>query len=437
MKFNKISIYHITSALITCTLLAGCDTFSSKTPLSGKRETLFATDRSLKTEGQGGAVGVDTSHATTNKDWVVAGGSLNHVLPVLAAPKAPKESWKTNIGSGNSSEKRLISNLLTVDNHAFGMDTYGKVTALNRQTGEKVWSVETSPEDRSSETLGGGIAYAEGKVFVTTSFGDVIAVDAKTGKELWRQALLTPMRIAPTVADGRVFVVTINNELHALSSKNGENLWTHTGLPEATGLLGGGVPAIENNIIVVPYSSGELYALRTENGYPVWTDTLSPTLSADSLSSISHIRARPIISQGVIYAVSHGGRMAAIDVNSGIRLWQKDISSIRTPAIIGNYMYLISTNNELVCLNRQNGDIVWTINLPMTDDGQKVNWAGPIATSQGLLVTGSNGVMDYYSPQDGKKVHGLTTGQQFSLSPIVVDKKIYTLSDSADVTAWH
>lgn len=437
MRINKIIASGIVKALASSILLTGCDTFTSKTPLSGKREALFSTDRSLKAEGQANAINVDTSHATTNKDWTMAGGSLNHALPILSAPKAPKESWKTNIGSGNSSEKRLISNLLVAEDRVFGMDTNGNVTALNKQTGEKIWSVATSPEDRSSDTLGGGIAYMEGKIFVATSFGDVIALDAKTGKELWRQALLTPMRIAPTVANGRVFVVTIGNELHALSSKNGENLWTHTGLPEATGLLGGGVPAIENNIIVVPYSSGELYALRTENGYPVWTDTLTPSLSADSLSSISHIRARPIISQGVLYAVSHGGRMAAIDVNSGIRLWQKDISSVRTPALIGSYIYLVSINNELVCLNRQNGDIVWTINLPMTDEGQKVNWAGPIATSQGLLVTGSNGAMEYYSPQDGKKVHGLTTGQQFSLSPIIVDKKIYTLNDSADVTSWN
>jgi outer membrane protein assembly factor BamB len=234
-----------------------------------------------------------------------------------------------------------------------------------------------------------------------------------------------------------VFVVAISNELHALNSQTGEALWTHAGLPEATGLLGGGVPAIENNIIVVPYSSGELYALRTENGYPVWTDTLSPTLAADSLSSISHIRARPIISQGVLYAVSHGGRMAAIDVNSGIRLWQKDISSIRTPAIIGNYLYLISINNELVCLNKQNGEIVWTVNLPMAENSQKVNWAGPVATSSGLLITGSNGAIGFYSPKNGLKVHEVATGQAFSLSPVVVDRKIYTLNDSADITAWH
>lgn len=437
MKFDKIAINNIAFALIGCTFLTACDTFTSKTPLSGKREALFATDRSLKTENRVTAIGVDTQQAITNRDWTIAGGSLNHVLPVLAAPKTPKETWKTNIGSGNSLEKRLISNLLAADDRIFGMDTYGNVTALNRKTGEKIWSVETSPEDRNSDTLGGGIAYAEGKIFVTTSFGDVIAVDAKTGTQVWRHSLLTPMRIAPTVVDGRVFVVTINNELYALSSKNGENLWTHTGLPEATGLLGGGVPAIENNIIVVPYSSGELYALRTENGYPIWTDTLSPTLSADSLSSISHIRARPVISEGVLYAVSHGGRMAAIDVNSGIRLWQKDISSVRTPAVISNYLYLISTNNELVCLNRQNGDIIWAINLPMTNDNKKINWAGPIVTSQGLLIIGSNGTIDYYSPTDGKKVHGITTDQEFSLSPIVVDNKIYTLNDSAYVTAWN
>ncbi|WP_052045979.1 PQQ-binding-like beta-propeller repeat protein [Candidatus Paracaedibacter symbiosus] len=433
MKINKI----VFSTLFGSTLLAGCDMFTSKEPLSGKRETLFSTDRFLKAENGMNTAAVDTSNATTNKEWTVAGGNLNHALPILNAPAAPKEAWKTNIGSGNSSEKRLISNIIVANDTVFGMDTQGNVTAINKQTGTQLWSVETSHEGRSNDTLGGGIAYGEDKIFVTTSFGDVIALEAKTGKELWRQILVTPMRIAPIVTNGRIFVVTIGNELHALSTKTGESLWAHAGLPEATGLLGGGVPAVENNLIIVPYSSGELYALRVENGYSVWTDTLSPTISADSLSSISHIRARPIIYQDILYAVSHGGRMAAIDVNSGIRLWQKDISSVRTPAIIGNYLYLISINNELVCLDRQTGEIVWTISLPMSDGSSKINWAGPLATSHGLLITGSNGAMDFYSAKDGKKLHGIQTGQHFSLSPIVVDKKIYTLNDSADITAWH
>ncbi len=433
MKINKI----LCSLLLVSTFLGGCDVFDSKTPLSGKRETLFSIDRSLKAEGNTNTASVELTPSTTNTSWSIAGGSPNHTLPILTAPAIPKELWKSNIGPGNSSEKRLISNLILADNMIFGMDTNGYVTALNKQTGTQIWSVSTSQEDRQNDALGGGIAYADGKVFATTSFGDILALDAKTGKQLWRQAILTPIRIAPTVVDGRVFVVNINNELQTLNSKTGEVLWTHAGLPEATGLLGGGVPAVENNIVIVPYSSGELYALRVENGYPVWTDTLSSTASADSLSSISHIRARPLVYQGILYAVSHGGRMAAIDVNSGIRLWQKDISSIRTPALVGNYLYLISINNELVCLDRQSGDIIWTTNLPMTDGSNKITWAGPIMTSQGLLIAGSNGGLDFYSPKNGKKGHSVDTGQKFSLSPIVVDKKIYTLNDSADVTAWH
>lgn len=422
------------TVLLATSLLTGCE--SSKTPLSGKRETLFSTDRTLKAESTYNTAPVSIK-AETNKEWTIPGGSLNHFLPPLSVPAIPKEMWTTNIGYGASSEKRFVSTLIASPTLIFGMDTHGEVVALKKKNGDKIWSVSTSHEGRDSDTLGGGIAYANDRVFVTTSFGDVIALDAKAGKEIWRQPLLTPMRIAPVVHQDRVFAVTISNELHALDAKTGKSLWTHAGLPENTGLLGGGVPAIENNVIIVPYSSGELYALHVENGYPLWTDTLTPTLSADSLSSISHIRARPVIYQGVLYAVSHGGRMAATDANTGIRLWQKEISSIRTPAIIDNYIYLISINSELVCLNRQNGEIVWTVALPMTSNNKKINWAGPLATSQGLLITGSNGEIAFYSAKDGKKGHTIETGQTFSLSPIIVDKKIYTLDDSANVTAWH
>lgn len=433
MKIKKI----VFSIFIGTPFLASCNILETKTPLTGKRENLLSVDKSFKAERGMNSASVSTSPSIANKDWPVTGGNLNHALPVLSAPSKPKEMWKTNIGTGNSSGKRLISNLIITDDKIFGMDTQGRVTAVNKKIGMPIWSVMTSPEDRSKDSLGGGVAYGEGKVFVATSFGDVIALEANSGKELWRQALITPMRIAPVTTNGRVFVVTINNELHALNTKNGNILWTHVGLPETTGLLGGGVPAIENNLIVAPYSSGELYALRVENGYPVWTDTLNPTISTDSLSGISHIRARPIIFQGTLYAVSHGGRMAAIDVNSGIRLWQKDISGVRTPAIIGDYLYLLSINNQLICLDRHKGEIVWVTTLPMSEGKKKTNWAGPVATSSGLLLNSSNGLMNFYSSKDGSLLSSIETRQEYSLSPVIVDKKIYTLNDSADITAWR
>src|SRR3546814_4596588 len=103
------------------------------------------------------------------------------------------------------------------------------------------------------------------------------------------------MRAAPTVAGWGVFVVSIYNHLTALNAETGEKLWSHTGFSEPAGLLGGASPAVEGDIVVVPYSSGEIFALRVENGRVVWSDNLTAVRRVDALSSLADIRGGPVI----------------------------------------------------------------------------------------------------------------------------------------------
>jgi outer membrane protein assembly factor BamB len=414
--------------------LTGCD---SKPTLSGKREAVFTLEPSVKANPELSGSSITLDSPSTNQDWPVQGGTHSHAIHPLALNASFTQSWKNNLGYGANADRKITSNLIVAEGKVFGIDSYSTVSALDLKTGQKLWSVETAPPGESSETLGGGIAYDQGTIYVATSFGEILALNAQDGKKLWTRQIVTPMRIAPTVKDGRIFAVTIANELFALNAKDGEILWNHAGLPEATGLLGGGTPAIEDNVIVVTYSSGEIYALRVENGYQLWTDTLSSTLSLDSISSITHIRARPVIYQGGVYVISHGGKIAAIDLNSGVRLWHKDLSGIRTPAVHRDYIFLVTNANELIALNRHTGEAYWSVNLPATDKKQRVFWAGPVIAGGMLIITGSNGEILCYKPENGQKLHQIETRERFMLSPVVAQNTLLTLSEDGDILAWR
>jgi outer membrane protein assembly factor BamB len=342
-----------------------------------------------------------------------------------------------SLGSGQSAEKRFTSNVVVQSDVIYGMDTDGVVRAVCFRNGQVLWSMPTAPEGQGLQNLGGGVCVAGGVVYATTSFGQVIAFEAKSGKQVWIQNLKNPIRTAPTVSDGKVFVVNVANETHALDAQTGDLRWSHAGLPESTGILGGAVPAIDSGIIVVPYSSGEVYALDLQTGQPKWNEVLTSTVSTDSLSSISHIRARPIIYQEIIYALSHGGRMVALDLRTGERKWQREFAGIRTPALYEDYLYFVSVDGELTCLNRHDGRVIWSVGLRTVDDNKsKISWAGPLVAGGKLLLTGSNGKIAMHSLKDGKCVNSIETGEGFSLSPIVVNGSLITLADSAILTLW-
>ncbi len=416
--------------------LISCDNFVSKTPLTGARESVLPLESTITSNPALSGHSVVLPPAENLLDWPQPGGKLNNALPVLSFSESSKMIWKTSIGGGSTEEHKLISTPVFHNQRLFVMDANGQVSAVDSKDGKILWSLNTTPSDTDGIALGGGVSCEGDTLYVATSFGDVFALDQTTGAQKWKQSVVNPSRVAPLVHNGKVFVTTVANEVHALSAQTGESLWTHTGTGELTGLLGTATPALVDNLLIVPYSSGEVFALRTENGYPSWSDTLATILSVDSISSIPHIRARPVVYGDVAYLVSHGGRLAAVDLKTGIRQWQKEISGVHTPAVVGNYIFLITTSNDLVAMNRQSGDVYWATSLRRPKDDPSLIWTGPVAVKDRLLVCNSNGQIVFICPQTGSAVSTINTSDSFTQTPIIVDNVIYILGDSGTLYAY-
>src|SRR6202030_236918 len=131
-----------------------------------------------------------------------------------------------------------------------------------------------------------------------------------------------------------------------------------------------------------------------ENGHQLWTETLSATRRPDSLSALSHIRALPIIDQNIVLIIGHNQKMAAYDVRRGERLWERSIGGLRTPAVVGDYIFMVNTHNELVCLTRNYGQVVWVKKLEFdSEHPYKVIWDGPIVANNKLYIVNGNGTL--------------------------------------------
>ena len=80
--------------------------------------------------------------------------------------------------------------------------------------------------------------------------------------------------------------------------------------------------------------------------------------------ALADIRGRPVIDRGRVFAVSHSGRMAAIDLRTGDRVWEQEIGSSHSPWVAGDYVFVLANDNELVCLTRDEGKVRWVRQLP-------------------------------------------------------------------------
>jgi outer membrane protein assembly factor BamB len=425
-------------ALAASLVLSACE--DRKTPLPGERIPVLVHENQAVPDAALAEVPVRLPRPVVNEDWPEAGGSPSHVMGHLALPDELKPVWRVDIGDGTSDDKALIPAPIVAAGMVFTMDTDFQVSAFDAQTGKTKWSKSVLPEDEEDDNaIGGGIAYGDGRVYVTTGFAQVIALKADTGDEAWRKPLVGPMRAPPAYAGGRVYAVTVDNQLFSLDAATGEKLWNQAGITEQAGLLGGAAPAYDSGIVVVPYSSGEVYALSASNGRVAWSDNLGPVQRGDIASQIADIRGLPIMDGDRVYAISHGGRMVAIDLKSGKRVWDKIFGGIQTPWVAGAYIYVLTINSELVCLHKQDGRIRWVAALQRYKDAasksEPIFWNGPVLAGDRLIVTNTRGEALAISPYTGELVGKLRLPGRASLAPVVANNTVYFLTDNAELLA--
>lgn len=431
-KTTYLATLVTTSAL----LFSACDSFKEKIILSGKRETVLSIESAITPDYAIAKSSVNIPAKERNKDWPQAGGNPSHMMPHLTLDNPLHQTWATNIGYGASEDHRLTAGPIVGEGRIYASDAMGIVSAVNIKDGTVAWTVNPLPED-AGEPMGGGVAYDNGYVYCTTFVGDLVAIQAKDGKIMWRKSMGAPSRVAPTIKNGTVYALTINNEIHAFTATTGNSLWNHTGISEAAGILGGASPAVGDGVVVATYSSGEIFAFQANTGHPLWGDLLNPALRIDSVASIAHIRARPVISGSTVYIISHGGQMIASDLKTGNRLWQRELGGIRSPAVIGDSIFLVTNDADLVCVKKATGQIHWATALPKVDsDKRPILWAGPVIADNSIILSGSNGELLFASLKDGstQKVVRMPTGS--SQSPIVADGALYVLTDDAAIVKY-
>jgi outer membrane protein assembly factor BamB len=329
---------------------------------------------------------------------------------------------------------------VVADGKVFAKDAESTVSAYNADTGQRLWSVTLKPEKaRDADEFGGGLAYYGGRLFVTTGFAAVFSLDATDGKEIWRSAVSAPVRGAPLVFGDRVFAISIDNKLHALAAVDGSDLWSFSGLQEVSGYVGGNSPAGSGEFIVAPFTSGELVSLRLDSGRTVWNELLvGPRREARAFGNLADIRGRPVIDRGVVLAMGSAGTLAAIDLNSGQRLWERPIGGSQTPWAAGRFVFVLSSTADVVCLERNTGKVKWVTPLTQYSDEKRhhpILWGGPVLAGDRLLVAGSTGELLALSPYSGEVIGKINVGSPMRLAPVVANRVIYVLTDNGRLIA--
>jgi outer membrane protein assembly factor BamB len=433
-------------ALVLAVSLAGCGVFGGKdkpkTPTLGNRIPILSrVDTGARVDPLLASISVIVPPAAANPDWPQAGGTASKSYGNLELAANPGRSWTAQI-SGSDNKQRLAASPVVGGGQLFVMDTAGVVSAFDAQTGAKRWSTGFSLKgDGQTSIYGGGASYADGRVYITTGLGEVAALDATNGSIVWKVKPAGPLRGSPTIAFNSIFVMTMDNQIYSLNAADGAALWNEAASSGQTGVFGVAAPAAGQGTIVAGFSTGELVAFRYENGRQLWSDALARTSLSTTVGVLTDIDADPIIDRGRVFALGQGGRMAAYELVTGQRIWELNLAGISTPAIAGDWIFTLTDDGKLLCIQRATGKVRWLTQLARFENEEKkknpIFWTGPVLAGGRLWFANSNGQVYSAGVEDGAPVSFAELKNPVTLAPIVAGGTLYILDDSGRISAFR
>ncbi len=411
------------------------------TPTIGNRIDILGTEADTSADLNLANIAVILPPAATNIDWAQPGGNAAKSPGHVTLGQGLTQVWTAMI-AGASSRARLASAPVVSNGRLYVIDTQARVSAFDANTGAQIWSTMLDVKGDGRPSLFGGGVSADGDfVYATNGVGDVAAIKADTGAVVWKKRPAGPLRGAPTLSNGNVYVMTQDNQIYALAAADGEAQWNEAGPVGVSGIFGVAAPAAGQGTVIAGYSTGELAAYRYENGRSLWSDTLSRTSMSTSVSTLTDIDADPVIDRGRVFALGKGGRMAAYELATGQRIWEINIAGIATPIVSGDWVFVLTDDAKLLCVQRSSGKIRWISKLKHYDNEAKkkgpVSWRGPVLAGDRLIVSNSEGSVWSVSTGEGAASQVFDVKKPLSLAPIVANNTLYLLDDSGKISAFR
>ena len=435
MKNSNILLITIFFIII---FLNGCSFKKNKNKNVGKIyvETVAKPDLSLR------GLKVSLPKPLENNTWNQSTNNEAHQISHPLVGNEIKLFWKKSIGKGQNKKKPFSSEPVIDLQYIYTIDTELTIKVFNKKNGKIKWTKKLKKKinERKIGIISGGLAVNDNFLVVTTGTGKIFTLNKENGKIIWEKKVLAPIRAAPIISGNFVLVLAKDNRLYTYNLSKGDLSWTHEGLEEVSTFMGSSSPVVSKGIAVVTYSSGEIYGINLSNGQVIWNDNLSMLVSKKTLENLSDIRGNAVIQNNKVFVISHNGKMLAMNLNNGKRIWESSIGGIQTPWVVSKFIYVLSKDNELICLTSDSGKIVWVSKLKDFIDLEKKNkvitWTGPLLAGRMLIVTGSHGVIASISPYSGKFLGAINIKSAVDIQAIVSNKIVFFLTKKGDLIAY-
>jgi outer membrane protein assembly factor BamB len=238
----------------------------------------------------------------------------------------------------------------------------GNLVCFQADSGDVVWQKDLPKEYHTKTALWGYASHPliDGQKLICVAGGDgthAVALDKNTGAEIWRSSSSPEQGYSPpTIIEAggkRQLLLARPNALGSVDPETGQEIWS--------------VPyeATNGSIIMSPVRSADYIYL---GGYS--NKSLLVSLAGDGTSAqlvwrdkaqcgISPINVQPFVNEGTMYGFDQNGRLYAVELPSGKRLWDTtEPVSKRPTAAATAFIVRQGTSGDCYWLFNDSGDLI-------------------------------------------------------------------------------
>lgn len=300
--------------------------------------------------------------------------------------------WSTRIGNGAGGQFAALQPRLD-GGRVYVASADGQVQAMDADSGDRLWSVETGLRVVS------GPGVADGHVLVGTLDGEVLALDAESGEQRWTAVVDAEVLATPVGGLGRVVARAVDGRVFGLDVTTGDIDWVFSRSSPALTLRGLSDPVVVGSTTLVGLDTGQLVALDTRTGEVDWEQQIREPVGRSELERIVDIDAELLIADGLVFAASYGGELVVLSVASGREIWRRNLQSYSGMVIEDDVVYVTDAAGTVWALDAASGAAVW-----QTDVLAHRGLTQPAWYRGNLAVADRQGYLHFLSPADGQPV---------------------------------
>ena len=269
-------------------------------------------------------------------------------------------------------------------------------------------------------------------LIVADNVSKYYALNLDDGNLLWSKYNSSPFNSQIKTYKDKFFIIDFNNVLRCISIKDGTEIWNiKVGNPFIKSQKKLSIIVV-NNVVYFNNSTGDITAIDINTGIMLWQ---TPTQASTIYENTFLLKTSNIVANNKMIVFSNNkNEFYSLDLKTGLIKWKININSNIQPTIIDNLIFTISNEGYLTIIDSKDGNIIKVtdvFSLFKKKKRNKINPVGFLVAKKNIYLTTDHGRLLVIDIESGETKSIIKIANNKISRPFILNKNLFLIKDNS------